>query len=293
MKDPAEQSEMYRRSFNPLIPILLAIFMAACATQDVTQEPTMTPVPITSTAIDAYSVTQIAVEAKATSDAQATAAFKATEAQATQIAEHLAIQATATSEALIQATSQAQPMFDRVVGLQASGFLSATDGSYFALPDFEASWAQLNYYDWLMTGVAPSNFVLRADTEWDSASETADWWNSGCGFAFRINARGDHYLVYLGLDGWVYLYRNFSNTVTRLGGWYYDEVQIPAGRANFMFIVENDWFTFFVNDRQVDRHQDGTFSSGLLGYVIVSGSNKDYGTRCHMTNVELWEIESP
>lgn len=267
--------------------------MGACTTQDVTPKMTATPAPLTSTASNAYSVTQIAVEAKATSDAQATAAFKATEAQATQIAEQLAIQATATLEALIQATSQAQPMFDRVVDLQASGFLNTTEGSHYALPDFDASWAQIDYYDWLLTGFAPSNFVLRADSEWDSASATANWWNSGCGFAFRINARGDHYLVYLGLDGWVYLYRNFSNTVTKLGEWYYDEVQTPAGRAKIMFIVENDWITFFVNDRQVDRHQDGTFSSGLLGYVIVSGTNKDYGTRCRMTNVELWELESP
>jgi hypothetical protein len=284
---------MCRRNFKPLIPILLAILMAACTSEDVTPTPTTTPVPVTSTAISAYSITEIAVEAKATTDAQATAAFKATEAQATQIAEQWANQATATSEALIEATSQAQPLFDQVADLQASGFLSATEGSYFALPDFDASWAQLNYYDWLLTGVAPSNFVLRADTEWESASATANWWNSGCGFAFRINARGDHYLVYLGLDGWVYLYRNFSDTVTKLGGWYYDEVQTPAGSAKIMFIVENDWITFFVNDRQVDRHQDGTFSSGLLGYVIVSGTNKDYGTRCRMTDVELWELESP
>jgi hypothetical protein len=33
-----------------------------------------------------------------------------------------------------------------------------------------------------------------------------------------------------------------------------------------------------------------TFPSGRLAYTIKSGTNKDYGTRCEMTNVTLWHV---
>jgi hypothetical protein len=289
----AAQRDMYRRRIKPLILVLPVMIMTACTTGTPIPEGTTTSMPLTSTAINNGPATQIAIDAKVTADAQATAKYEATAVQATQLAEQSAIQASATAEVQSLATSQAQPMFDRVAVLQSSGFLNTTVGNYYALPDFDASWAQLNYYDWMLTGTMPANFVVSADAEWESASEMANWWNSGCGFAFRISARGDHYLAYLGLDGWVYLYRNFNNTVTKLGEGYYDEVQIPNGDARILLIVENDLINFFVNDRQVLLHQDDSFSTGLLGYVIVSGTNRDFGTRCRMTGVELWELQAP
>ena len=268
------------------------IIIASCSTGSRDPIATATLEPKTPTTVIAIPVTQLAVKVQATADARATAAFKATEAQVTVVAEQVAFQESATSKALASVTAQAQPMSDRIKELHASGVLSTSTGTYHPLPDFDSSWAQINYYDFLLTGLAPTNFLLTTEASWESASEIANWWNSGCGFVFRMNARGDHYLAYLGLDGWFYLYRNLDHTITLVGKGYYDEVEIPKGSAELMLVVEGDWITLFVNGEQVQRKQESTFSSGLLGYALASGTNKEFGTRCQMLDTELWELET-
>jgi hypothetical protein len=88
-------------------------------------------------------------------------------------------------EALAEETAQAQPLFDLVQELHSEGYLIRTGGTYYAIEDFDESWAQINWYSWWHTGYSPTNFVIRADASWDSASNKANWWNSGCGFVFR------------------------------------------------------------------------------------------------------------
>lgn len=283
---------MCQQKNRPSIFILLMIIIASCSTGSRDPIATATLEPKTSTAVIAYPVTQLAVEAQATADARAAVAFRETEAKATEVVGQMAIRETATSEALASATAQAQPLTDRIKELYASGVLRTLTGTYHPLPDFDSSWAQINYYDFLLTGLAPTNFLLTTKASWESASETANWWNSGCGFVFRMNARGDHYLAYLGLDGWFYLYRNLDHTITLIGKGYYGEVEIPKGSADLMLVVEGEWIMFFVNGEQVQHTQESTFSSGLLGYALISGTNKYFGTRCQMRDVELFELES-
>ena len=199
----------------------------------------------------------------------------------------------ATLETGPEATAEAGSMWTLVTDLHRRGILNDAQGKYQALQPFEASWAQIDYYDFLPTGHSPGDFVLRADVQWESASERANFWNSGCGFVFRMNARGDHYLVFLGLDGNLYLYRKLDQVISRLGsGSYREEIRV-SGSSQITLAVEGQWMTVFVNGEQVYRQSDDTFSAGLLGYALASGTNKDFGTRCEMTNVELWEIGPP
>lgn len=181
-------------------------------------------------------------------------------------------------------------MWTLVTDLHQQGLLTDPQGRYQALQPFEATWAQINYYDLLLTGYAPTDFVLRADMQWESASERANFWNSGCGFVFRMNARGDHYLVFLGLDGNLYFYRKLDETISRLGSAPYREGLSVSGSSQMTLAMEGQTLTVFVNGEQVYRQSDETFSTGLLGYALISGTNKGFGTRCLMTNVELWDL---
>jgi hypothetical protein len=291
IKNPAKKTPMWGRNKASSMLLLLVILGAACTTGNRAPTATSRPAPETSTTGIVYPVTQLALEAQATANARVTVEVRETEAKVTEIAEQIALRDTATSEAQASATALAQPMSHRIRELLTSGIISTSEGSYHPLQDFDASWAQINYYDFLLTGLAPVNFVLSAKVSWESASETANWWNSGCGFVFRMNSRGDHYLAYLGLDGWFYLYRNLDQTITLTGRGYYGEVMIPKGDAEIMLIVEGDWIVLYVNGEQVHRMQENTFSSGLLGYALISGTNKDFGTRCQMQDVELFELE--
>ncbi len=297
---------MSHRNLNPCLIVFLML-ATACATSAPT--PTGTPTPDLAATAQVVEATQAQATADAarTQEAQAAAATQAAEATATQsfaltatparateiAAQRQATRQAATAQAVAEATAQAQPMRDVVQQLYAEGYLSSTEGRYYDLRRFDEKWAQLNWYRWFDTDRSPSDFVVRADTWWSSASDKADWWNSGCGFVFRAKDNDNHYLAYLGLDGWVYFSAFRRGNYVDLGGKSYGKVDIPTGEAQLMLVVEGDKFTFFVNGERVYSRVDTMFDSGGLAFTLLSGTNKGYGTWCRMNNVQLWELKRP
>jgi hypothetical protein len=213
-------------------------------------------------------------------------------ARVTQVAANrTATRGAATEQARVSATAQAQGLEQAVKQLVADGHLTRSEGVYYAIPDFFESWAQINYYQWDRTGYAPKDFVARADTSWTSASKTANWFASGCGFVFREMNVDNHYLIFLSLDGYVRL-SDFRNGVFHeLGDEYYGKVGTTTGAAQVMLVVEGSVFKYFINGERVLTRESGSFPEGRLNMTLVSGTNKDFGIRCLMKNVELWELK--
>jgi hypothetical protein len=250
--------------------------------------------------------TQAVIDALATEVAGTEQSVQATEdsAQKTTTAEfnqnatktaNVALAATnqaGTAQAKVAAQTQAaSSMFDEIVELAAYDYISTDEGMFFTLEDFSESWAQINWYQWRPTYLFPTDFVVRADASWDSASDNANWFSSGCGFVFRETDVDNHYLVFLGLDGNVNFARSYRGDWKRLGSSYYGSVDIPEGSASIMLVVEGDSFTFFVNGERVRTQVDSALKEGDLGLTLLSGTNAGYGTRCTMENVELWIID--
>lgn len=205
-----------------------------------------------------------------------------------------AIQSTsqaATQEVYSAATAAASDMAGQIEKLYNDKVISTSNGQHFLLPDFDESWAQINWYQWYETGYEPDNFVIRTDMHWDSASNIANWFASGCGMVFREVDQDNHYFVFLALDGYVYLSGYKNGNFLELGRKWVGKPDLPKGEASFMMAVDRDWITIFVNGSQILRRQDKNFSGGKLALTLASGTNKDYGTRCQMTDVELWELE--
>ncbi|NIS82360.1 MAG: hypothetical protein GTO14_19620 [Anaerolineales bacterium] len=248
--------------------------------------------------------TQAAEELKLTesaeteeADAEDTAKQTADALEATQQFDQ-ALTATSEAEAtemweMINAlgTESAAQMSTQILDLFNEGYLGKTEGAYFTVSDFDESWAQINWYQWWQTGYAPEDFVIRADASWDSASDTANWFSSGCGFVFREDGPENHYLAYLGLDGNVYFARSVRNNWSLLGTSWYGRVDVPSGEAEIVLIAEGDRFTFLVNGKRVANRVDGSLAQGNLALTLLSGTNAGYGTRCQMTNIELWVLD--
>jgi hypothetical protein len=227
-------------------------------------------------------------EAQATQAAYITATAKAVAAGTAEVFH----QQTVTAEANKQATARAEPMLDLVTSLAGDGYLSTTQGIYYPLLDFDESWAQLGWYWFFPTGFSPTDFVFSAHTEWDSAIRSTEAETTGCGIVFRENGEDNHYLVYLSISGNVYFARNYKQYFTVIGQNYYGPVgEPPQGQADIVLAVEGNYVTFLVNGEKVLRQYDEVFSSGSLDYTLISGTNKDYGTHCRMTNVKLWVIK--
>jgi hypothetical protein len=175
------------------------------------------------------------------------------------------------------------------------GYLSTTDGTNRKYVDFVDEWAQLGWYNWHIYEKRAENFYVSAHFKWSSAYRNADL--SGCGIVFAIQENYDKYSVFLDRSGVLfYIYEESYG--------YYRPVGITRGTGKVEFgnpfdqPVEAD-FTLIVNDAYVYVLVNGDlvgeytlsknkFYKGGLGPAILSGTNKDFGTRCEITNFHGW-----
>lgn len=279
---------------KPALPWLLMLLMClsmACQPTRQAAVPTQTSQPTANTIPSATKAATPTTNFASTDQARANA-------QGTQEAEAQAVEQTRQAEDILErtaavemaATAQANDMYALVQDLQSQGYLQFTGGAYFPIEDFDESWAQINWYQWWRTGLAPTDFVLRAHTEWESASRSANWFSSGCGFVFREEDENNHYIIFLALDGNVYLSGMVDGVYTQMGRDYFGRIENMKGGADVMLVVQGTQIKYFVNDQLVLERNNAVFKEGDLGLTLLSGTNKDFGTRCQITNVEVWDL---
>jgi len=272
---------MHIRFIQTMFTFLLVLSLVGCGQQapPATAEATETPAP-TNTPVPPSATPTITETPTATSTITPDRA-------ATRVAK--------TEAAIAEATGQASSMAAKVQKLHDDGYLSTTEGIYHQLVDFDESWAQLNYYNFWMTHLAPADFVIRTDAQWWSASENANWYASGCGFGFHAVDNDNHYVVYLAQGGRVVLQRVLKNQRMVLGISNNIPFNLQSDDAEIMMVVEGIRVTFFVDGEKVFHASDPILTSNALGVgsltlTLVSGTNKGFGTRCKMTGTEVWYL---
>jgi hypothetical protein len=171
------------------------------------------------------------------------------------------------------------------------GYLPSADGDFVQFDDFQYEWAQLGWYRPFLLNKNVSDFYLNAHFAWESAYRNAD--ESGCGFAFAIND-GGHYSVFLDRAKIIFLdadasYGSYALTVGRTRGPGRVKFDVPA-EADFTLIVK-DAYVYILVDGEVVGEYSLSQSRDLRGDValtVLSGTNKDYGTRCEMTGIHMF-----
>jgi hypothetical protein len=174
------------------------------------------------------------------------------------------------------------------------GYLASTDGAYRKYGDFSEEWAQLNWYQWWILDDTARDFYLSAHFKWSSAYRNADV--AGCGFVFAIQENGDHYAVFLDRSAIRFLSADQSPYVRKLGvtrGTDRVNFSNPADEpveTDFTLIVNNEYAYVLVEGEVVGEYtlSQSKALRGNLGLTLLSGTNKDFGTRCEMTNVHAW-----
>ena len=173
-----------------------------------------------------------------------------------------------------------------------SGYLASRDGAIKEIDDFADDWAQIGWYQWYPMGHEVSDFSLSAHFKWMSASKNAD--ESGCGFAFAIQPDSGHYAVFLDKSKVIFLdadssYGNYARSVGRTTGSGRVKFDNPA-EADFTLIVNGISAYVLVNNELIGRYtlSKSRILRGDVGLTILSGTNKDYGTHCEMTNIHLF-----
>jgi hypothetical protein len=184
-------------------------------------------------------------------------------------------------------TAETQKYFDL-------GYITTTNGRYVRFEDFNEEWAQLRWYSYWTQKEKASDFFMSAHFKWSSAYRNADV--SGCGFVFAIQENGDHFAVFLDRCLIRFLNADKSTYTRRVGvtrGTGLVNFNNPADQpveADFTVIVNGTYVYVLVDGEVVGEYSlpQNRILEGNLGLSLLSGTNKDYGTRCEMTNIHAW-----
>lgn len=181
--------------------------------------------------------------------------------------------------------AEAQSYFDQ-------GYLETVEGRFKEYDDFREEWAQLGWYSWWTLGQTVKDFYMTAHFKWTSAYRQADL--SGCGFAFAIQGDDEHYAVFLDRSKVYFVetgqyYRPFGPT-RGTGRVNFENPFDQPVEADFTLIVRATSAYVLVDQELVGEYTLSQSKNlrGGLGLTLLSGTNKDFGTRCEMTNLHVW-----
>jgi hypothetical protein len=171
-----------------------------------------------------------------------------------------------------------------------AGYLPSSDGKYIPLGDFKEDWARLDSYSWWSFNLSASTFVMSGHFSWSSAVENPN--PSGCGFAFDIS-ENRAYAAFVDRDR-IFFVDSQGYELGKMRGSGRLSFSLPA-EADFTLIVNNDEHRAYaiVDDKLIGEYSinQGEAISGPVGFSILSGTNKDFGTHCEITHASIWIIE--
>lgn len=199
----------------------------------------------------------------------------------------------------LAATQQYEDFLALVQEIYDAGQISTTEGTYKKLDDFSDQLAMSYGYQWTPTGLEAKDFIIRAEFDWEVANQKN---YSGCGFLFRENSNGYYYIIALdGLNGVLLSYTGVdynTYTVVNRPAQLINKMDLPEMGANpyhaeFTLVVKDTSAYAYVNGNLLTEHRlkgNWLTESGPLSSLVLTGSEKDYGTRCKITNAEAWII---
>lgn len=225
--------------------------------------------------------------AQGTENAAATSTHRVLNAQAT-TTQAFSRKQTSTAEAISRATKQAEPLFEWVQKLFNDGFASTIEGEYYRLLDFDQNLAEIGHGRYWPSGYVANNFVLSAHISLSSGSDKANWQDSSCGFIFGEESERSYDLADVAMDGNIYMWNCRGGKCIPMAVMRYGPQMVPKGQADIVLTVFEKHILFYVDGNKIVSAGDTRYVPGNIAYLMRSGTNKDFGTRCQMTNIGLW-----
>ena len=197
-----------------------------------------------------------------------------------------------TSTPDLAATQQADAKQTLLKKYQDAGYISSTSGDIVDLIDFHQEWAQMRWYQWWTIDTKPvayGDLVFHANFKWATASATPE--NSGCGIVFGIQPDTQNYSIFVDKDRILFMTTKGGSRAYEVGktsGSGRLHIEEPYS-ADVGIIVTGYKSYVIVNDvvTQYSLSKDRT-TTGDFALSVLSGTNKDYGTKCDITDAYIW-----
>ena len=178
-----------------------------------------------------------------------------------------------------------------------NGYLDSADGKVTEYKDFKDEWAQLGYYNLSAMDYVDGDFYMSGHFKWTSAYRNAD--ESGCGFLFSLQENSDHYGVFLDrakilfLDNQSSRYSKLVRPTRGTDQVKFDNPFDTPAEADFTLIVKGAYAYVLLGGEVVGEYTlaQSRLLSGFVGVSTLSGTNKDFGTRCEVTDLHVWQAE--
>jgi hypothetical protein len=188
----------------------------------------------------------------------------------------------------LAATEQADEFYTLLETFKEKGYLTTTEGEITTLAPFEEEWAQIGWFQWWEYDVTTAaEFLFKARFNWVSATSSPD--PSGCGVIFGLQESGDYYSVFLDNRRiFFYMFRKTLYSVGKTSGKGTTSFDNPA-ESDFVLAVSNKKAYVSVDgDVTVYTLSEDQTTAGNFALSLLSGTNKDYGTRCTATDMVVW-----
>jgi hypothetical protein len=248
----------------------------------------------TSAAATQQHETEVAETASAATETQSVIGT-ATSDQATRQANAQATLVEGTRVAIAEATEAVSEIYPIVQRLYKEGYISKTKGSFQQFPYFDESWAQIGWYSIdPIFGSEATDFVLLVDVAWESSHKASEIKLSGCGVAFRAtDDYSEYYTFLLTLDGNMSFFAKLKNQNPYLSKEYWGKFDYMEDSTTFIITAEGDKYQIFNEDLElIDMRIGAKLGSGGFAYVLSSGGNIGFGTRCVFSDTDLWRLEN-
>ncbi len=197
-----------------------------------------------------------------------------------------------TATANLAATEQADARLKTLQTFADKGYIKSTQGEFEDIADFREEWPQLGWYQWWYIHDSPTEYgdlVFQGHFKWTTATSTPEL--SGCGVVFGIQSNEDHYAVFIDKSRIAFLMSRGGDVyeVGKTSGSGTLNIQQPY-EADVAVIVRGQIGYVIVNGKATKYTLSADQSSaGQFALSLLSGTNKDYGTRCDITNAYLWQ----
>lgn len=173
--------------------------------------------------------------------------------------------------------------------LRTDGIVPNRNGSITAYDDYIDSYANMGAAQCIPVTNA-EHFVLSSKIKWLSASNTPNGPVSGCGFIFGADSStGGYLMISLRMDGKAYFtgFKPYSTNLSYGAQFFTNPSMI--GEAQLTLAVDGDTVVIYVDGEQIFNKHEVATQGNELGFAILSGTNREFGTQCTFEDIYLYK----